>query len=178
MVEGVVPEDRASGISLWLVPEGAEADLFARLIDGLASRLGTPGFAPHVTLLPSLAGREGEVVRRAREMASTLEPHGLPLGPIEGRSEYFRCLYLRVPETLRLLTTRAQARLTFPATREAPFEPHLSLVYGGLSPEARESLIAELAPRVPARLACTVLEVVRTEGTAADWHSLARFDLS
>jgi 2'-5' RNA ligase len=176
-VEEAVPDDRASGISLWLVPEGDERDLVERLIGDLASRLGAPRFAPHVTLLPGLARREGDVVRRAKEMAATLEPHALALGAIEGRPEYFRCLYARVPETLRLLTTRAQARLTFRGAGEAPFEPHLSLLYGRLSPEDKEPLIAELTPRLPPRLTCTALEVVRTEGSTGDWRSLARFDL-
>jgi len=176
-VNEVASEDRAQGISLWLVPEGEVRDLIGSLIEEQASRLGTPPFAPHVTLLPGLRVREGEVVRRAKEMAATLEPHAMPLGPIEGRAEYFRCLYARVPETLRLLTTRAQARLTFRGAGEAPFEPHLSLVYGQLSPPEKEALIAELTPRLPSRLTCTALEVVRTEGLATDWRSLARFDL-
>jgi 2'-5' RNA ligase len=177
MKDGVPPEDQAVGISLWLVPEGDERDRIERLIGELASRLGTPLFTPHVTLLPGLKGREGDVVRRAKEMAATLEPHALPLGTIEGRSGYFRCLSVRIPETLRLLTTHAQARLTFRGAGEAPFEPHLSLVYGRLSPESKESLVAEISPRLPARLSCTVLEVVRTVGPAADWRSLARIAL-
>jgi Cyclic phosphodiesterase-like protein len=177
VADGGVSEDCATGISLWLVPEGDEGQLIERLIIELASRLGTPRFAPHVTLIPGLAGREGDVVRRTREMAATLEPHSVPVGPVEGRAEYFRCLYARIPETLRLLTTRAQARLTFPGAGEAVFEPHLSLVYGRLSPEEKEPLFADLAPRLPPRLTCTALEVVRTVGPAADWRSLARFDL-
>jgi 2'-5' RNA ligase len=168
---------QATGISLWLSPTGDERDLLASLIGELGARLGTPPFDPHVTLLPGLAGGEGEVLRRAREMAATLEPHALPLGAIEGRAEYFRCLYARVPETLRLLTTHALARLTFRRTAEVPFEPHLSLVYGRLSPAATEPLVAELGPRLPSRLTCPVLEVVRTEGPVADWRSLARFEM-
>jgi 2'-5' RNA ligase len=177
MVE-VVPDDRAQGISLWLVPEGDERHLVERLIANLAAKLGTPPFAPHVTLLPGLEGREGEVLRRAKEMAATLEPHAMPLAAVEGRSEYFRCLYARVPETLRLLTTRAQARLTFRGAGEAPFEPHLSLVYGWVSAEDKEPVIADLAVRLPKRLTCTALEVVRTEGPVADWRSLARLPLA
>ena len=177
MVDEAVPEDRATGISLWLVPEGDERQLLERLIGELASALGTPPFAPHVTLIPGLAGREGDVVRRTKEMAATLEPHSVPVGPVEGRAEYFRCLYARIPETLRLLTTRAQARLTFRGAGEAAFEPHLSLVYGRLSSEDKAPLIADLTPRLPKRLTCTALEVVLTEGPSADWRSLARFDL-
>ncbi len=172
-----VPVARATGISLWLVPDGDERDLLGRVIDDLAARLATPVFAPHVTLLPGLAGGEGEVIRRAKEMAASLEPHSMPLGPIEGRSDYFRCLYARVPETLRLLTTHALGRLTFRRTAEGPFEPHLSLVYGRLSPADKELLVAELTPRLPKRLTCTALDVVRTEGPVADWRSLARFDM-
>jgi hypothetical protein len=177
VVDEAVPEGRATGISLWLVPEGAEHQLLEHLIGELASALGTPPFAPHVTLMPGLAGREGDVIRRTREMAATLEPHSVPVGPVEGRTEYFRCLYARVPETLRLLTTRAQARLTFRGAGEAAFEPHLSLVYGRLPPEAKTPLIADLRNRLPTRLTCTALEVVLTEGPSADWRSLARFDL-
>jgi hypothetical protein len=177
MEKAAVPDDRATGISLWLVPEGDERQVLEGLIGDLASKLGAPPFAPHVTLIPGIAGREGDVVRRTREMAATLEPHALPLGPVEGRSEYFRCLYARIPETLRLLTTRAQARLTFRGAGEALFEPHLSLVYGSLSPEEKEPLIAALTGRLPPRLTCTVLEVVRTAGATSDWRSLARFEL-
>jgi hypothetical protein len=176
-MDDAVPVDRATGTSLWLVPEGDERDFLGRLIEGLAEKLRAPAFAPHVTLLPGLAGSEGEVVRRAKEMAATLEPHAMPLGPIEGRPEYFRCLYARVPETLRLLTTHALGRLTFRRTAEVAFEPHLSLLYGSLSSAERELLVAELTPRLPARLTCTALEVVRTQGPVAEWRSLARFDI-
>jgi 2'-5' RNA ligase len=172
-----VPVDQASGISIWLLPEGDERDLLANLIGELGARLGTPVFAPHVTLLPGLAGGEGDVIRRAKEMATTLEPHAMLLGPVEGRAEYFRCLYARVPETLRLLTTHALARLTFRRTTEVPFEPHLSLAYGRPSPAATEPLVAELGPRLPPRFTCSALEVVRTEGPVADWRSLARFEM-
>jgi hypothetical protein len=51
------------------------------------------------------------------------------------------------------------------------------LVYGRLSPEAIEPLIADLAPRLPPRLTCAALEVVRTQGPVADWRSLAHFEL-
>ena len=49
-------EARARGLSLWLMPEGAEGRRLAELIEGFAARLGTRPFPPHLTLLPGIEG--------------------------------------------------------------------------------------------------------------------------
>ena len=72
----------AHGLSLWLTLDGLARARLRDLIAGLASRLGGPVFEPHVTLLPGLAGPEGELRPRAAELAQGLAAHGAPLrGP-------------------------------------------------------------------------------------------------
>src|SRR4029077_20953168 len=118
----------------------------ARLISDLAARLGTSAFAPHVSLVTGVTRPAGEGVRRAGHLALALEPLSLPLRGPEGRDETFRCLYLPVGETLRLMATHALARSALRLDDEGAYEPHLSLVYGALRPEIKLPLVAELAP--------------------------------
>jgi len=165
----------ARGVSLWLVPVDEARRALSRLIAELAERLGTPAFAPHLTLVAGVTRSADDVVRRAGDLALALEPLSLPLRGPEGRDETFRCLYLPVGETLKLLATHALARSALRLGDEPLHEPHLSLVYGTLLPEQRLPLVAELAPRVTSRVEFAALEVVRTEGAVANWQSLAVF---
>lgn len=165
----------ARGVSLWLVPEGEAQAALARLIADLASRCGTPPFDPHVTLLAGLGLPAGEVVRRAGTLA--LDALVLALRPPEGRAEPFRCLYLPVIQTLRLLHTQAVARSAFGVQDEGPYEPHLSLVYGRLDEDRKSKLAKEIAADVPPPVRFAALEVVKTEGPVGEWRRLAHIQL-
>jgi hypothetical protein len=166
------------GLSLWLVPDGDERAALAELIAGLSSRLGTPCFEPHLTLLPGLARPGDEVVEAARVLAPALEQMVLPLRPPEGREETFRCLYLPVGETFRLLHAHALARAAFPSAEDRPFEPHLSLVYGQLPADRKDRLRQEILPGLPPRVRLAALDVVRTEGPVEEWRRLLRCPLA
>ncbi|HEY6548756.1 MAG TPA: 2'-5' RNA ligase family protein [Vicinamibacteria bacterium] len=167
----------ARGVSLWLLPEAAEGDRLARVISRLASRLGTPAFAPHVTLLPGLAFPKDEVVDRTAPLLTDLEALSVALGSPAGRDEPFQRLFLPVAMTFRLVHAHALFRSAFAPGDERPFEPHLSLVYGPLAEAEKASLLREIVPDLPKRLRLSTLEVVETEGPVEKWQSLARFPL-
>jgi 2'-5' RNA ligase len=169
--------DVGIGTSLWLVPADGVRDRLAALIRALAARFGTDAFVPHVTLLAGLRGREGEVVRRAGEMCRALEPVRLRASRVEGRDEFFRCLTLRVEETLALLTLNAQARISFARADPQAYEPHLSVLYGRLGPESRAEVEVELRRELPIAFEASVLEVWRTRGRTVEWSRLAAFPL-
>lgn len=173
----VRPTDVGVGTSLWLVPGEGARDRLTTLIRDLATRLGTEPFAPHVTLLAGLQGREGETVRKAGEMCRALEPVRLRASRVEGRDEFFRCLTLRVEETLALLTLHAQARISFARAEPSTYEPHVSVVYGYLDPRSRAEVETELRQEVPIAFEAPRLEVWRTEGRPSEWRRLAGFPL-
>lgn len=168
----VRPESHGLGASLWLVPDEPVRASLAATIEDLARRLGTTPFPPHVTLLSGMRAREGDVVRRAGEMCRALEPMRLRASKVEASASFFRCLALRVEETLGLLTAHAQAGMTF-APPDAPYEPHLSLVYGALDDAARAALVPELRQGLPVAFGVNSLEVWRTSGPVGDWKRLA-----
>jgi hypothetical protein len=160
------------GISLWLVPDEPERERLARLIAGLARRFDAPPFPPHVTLLAGLRTREGEAMRRGAEMCRALEPIHLRASRVETRPSHFRCLALRVEETLGLLTTRAQAAIAFDHPEEDAYEPHLSLLYAEPRFGAEAAALAEVKDAVPVRFGVDRLEVWRTSGPVAEWKAL------
>ena len=171
------PSGHARGVSLWLVPGGAVREHLAQVIAELARRYGTQAFEPHVTLLGGLALPEREVLARARRLAPRLSALPVPLTTLDGSDEYFRCLFLRVEETEELLTAHALASEAFGCAPGAPLKPHLSLLYGRLTSDARRTVLAELAGRPPESFVAHRLQVVRTEGAPAEWRPLAAHTL-
>ncbi len=170
-------EPRATGLSLWLMPEGADRESLAALIDHLAARLGTAAFAPHVTLLSSLSGSEAEVVDRARVVAAELRPLPLAFSGIDGTDEHFRCLFLRVVASAALWDAHVLAARLCGGEPEETFDPHLSLVYGDLDVRRRAELRRELHLEAPPPFDGRHLHVWRTEGPVAEWRELAVVEL-
>lgn len=168
---------RAKGTSLWLMPEGEVGKRLSALIARRAASLGTPPFAPHVTLLAGLAEREAEVLERAEQLARTLGPLRLRLEGLEGRDEPFRCLFVQVEATAALRAAHASAARAFLREPDPAFLPHLSLVYGRLPPERRTSLARELVAEAEGEFEARRLHVWRTEGVVADWRELGAFPL-
>jgi 2'-5' RNA ligase len=168
-------EPRARGVSLWLMPEGEVRDRLSALVVGLAARLGTAPFPPHVTLLPGLEASDEDVLAASRTLAGGLRPLAVRLVGVEGRDEHFRCLFARAAADAPLRSAHAAAARAFGREPDPAFLPHLSLVYGALAPAAKESLAAELRGEAAVAFQVRRLHVWRTEGPAGDWREIGAF---
>jgi hypothetical protein len=146
----------------------------AERIDGLALRLGTPRFEPHVTLLGGVLAPGEQVIEKTRTLTAELGPIRLQLTRPGGRDEFFRCLFLEVEAEPALADAHRRARELFGKSDEPPFFPHMSLVYGGLAPEAKNALLLELESDASWRGAtlASELRVVLTEGSVEEWRVL------
>lgn len=171
-------EGRGNGFSLWLMPEGESYESLTALVSGLAIRLGTPVFVPHVTLLAGLPGEEADLLPRAEALAARLPRLRVPLREIAGRDEYFRNLYVRADPAMSLRAAHGRAAEAFGRRPDPDFLPHLSLVYGRLPRDERQRIAASVRPDLPVAFEATALHVWRTEGTVGEWVSRARFELS
>jgi 2'-5' RNA ligase len=171
-----VDTDRARGVSLWLMPGEAVRQRLAALIEGLAARLGTLPFPPHLTLLPGIEGRaQDDVLAAGESLAAELRPLTVRLLSVEGRDEHFRCLFARAEADEPLRAAHAAAARAFDREPDPAFLPHLSLVYGTLPPVARWGLAAEVAAAVTVSFAAGRLHVWRTEGPVGDWREIGTF---
>jgi 2'-5' RNA ligase len=160
------------------MPEGESRLRLASLIGHLAARLGTEPFEPHVTLLPGLAQREDAVLHLASALASRLPPLRVRLRGVESRDEHYRCLFARAAADDPLVAAHAAAARAFGREPDPEFLPHLSLVYGTLTPETKGPLAVELGSTVPGSFAATRLHVWRTEGPVGDWREVGRLPLA
>jgi hypothetical protein len=171
-------EGRGHGISLWLMPDGTSAERLSALVSSLAARFGTPVFGPHVTLLHGLAADEQTVVGLAARVSEHLAGETVSLGPIEGRSEFFRCLYLRVEPAASLRAAHAHAAAAFQVSPDPEYLPHLSLVYGHLDTAEKGDVAAAVVSEVPSTIRLEAIEVWRTEGPVREWRLSGRFPLA
>jgi 2'-5' RNA ligase len=168
---------QARGVSLWLTPEGPEAQALGAIVSELSCRFGTPVFAPHVTLLAGLALHPDVVIGRCRELARGLHPLSLRFLGVQRGTDYFRTLYVLASPDLPILDARQRAESLFAAHPRESFMPHLSLLYGALPAETTRLLAEEVSSSSPATLLLRTLEVVSTEGPVSAWRSLARLPL-
>jgi 2'-5' RNA ligase len=158
------------------MPEGAEHDRLAALIGGLAVRLGTVSFAPHVTLLPGVLAPERDVLEIARALAAEVAPFPVELSGVGGAQAHFRCLYVRVRASEALRAAHACAARRFGREPDPSFDPHLSLVYGSLTAPVKAALARELAETTTCFEARHV-HAWRTDGPVGEWRRLGSFAL-
>jgi 2'-5' RNA ligase len=105
----------------------------------------TPVFEPHITLVSSFQGDENAIRDKASELAASIRPLDLTLQAAAHSDYYFRCVFLDVLGDPELLKARDIAQELFVGTEQPEeYRPHLSLVYGDLSAEERESIVQEI----------------------------------
>jgi 2'-5' RNA ligase len=169
-------EEEATGVSLWLVPEGEERAALDALVSRLAALHPAPTFAAHVTLVAGVELPEDEVIVRSEALARALYPLTVRFEGCGGFDEYFRALFLRVALTAELLGANARARAVFGRHGDPPFFPHLSLWYGRPAAAERARLTAAIGS-VSDGFEARRLSLVRTRGPVADWRPLGWFGL-
>ena len=165
---------RAKGFSLWLMPEGAPRERLAGWIARLADRYGGERFPPHVTLLGGAGGPRDDVLTRAATLAARLARLVVRLDGVDGGEGHFPCLFARVTPSGPLLAAHEAAARAFAREPEPGYLPHLSLLYGSLSPNHKQILAREIGTEVALRFQARRLHVWSTEGPVAEWRDPPR----
>lgn len=164
-------------LSLWMMPPPAVRARFHALIAELSRRVGTPPFEPHLTLSGIDAATETAAIRPIAALAARLPPLAIRLTDVGTTPAYFRCVFVRAEHTPVLDRAYHAARR---ALGQAPgeFMPHLSLIYGELTPATKERLIAEIGNRFDTTFIVERLALYDTAGPPPTWRCIADFRLS
>lgn len=174
-----MPNDKepvGKGCALWVMPAEPMFSLLADRISSLSRQLSTPLFEPHVTLLAGITLPEEESVKRCSSLASGLKPFRIELGETGQTDEYFRCVFASVIPAEPIMYAHRMAGKTFAIRDDAPYTPHVSLLYGYLQIEERKEIAT--AHRFLSGHAFEVLRLAlyHVTGATSEWRRVKEFD--
>jgi len=131
--------------TLWLVPPAtSRCDVVARAeIERLSRSNGVRPFPPHITLSPSFHCGQARAVELTRLVAAALSPISMHFVGVSHSCAFFKAIALTA-EASEALVHASQAAKRIVGTEKA-FDPHLSLLYGDLSEDARCKITEELS---------------------------------
>lgn len=162
--------------SIWLVPdrEAQEYQILDELIGEYArSYPDAPDFDPHITLLGGIETDEPTVVDRTQDLARGRDPLELAFGDVSCSTTTHQCVFFLVAPSVPLLEFRQAATEAVGRAAEM-YVPHLSLVYGELSPETRVRAVQSIdADSLPDSVRVDTVEVVDTDGPVSDWRTVS-----
>jgi 2'-5' RNA ligase len=167
----------SSRFSLWLVPDGAAAEIYQAIIDRLAREYGGPVFPPHLTLFGSITVDEAEALERARRLAAAAAPFTVEVDGIDVDATYFQSLFATVRATDALLALRQAAERTFDAPPGERYRPHISLLYGFFPDDVKQAIVRDLRRSLPPSFVTRTLLVNQSGDSVADWRTALRVGL-
>jgi 2'-5' RNA ligase len=174
--------NRTTGFHLFFEPEGDLKSELSGIISTLAKEYGTPVFVPHVTLLARIPAETESgpvpvetIVEKSQALAKSLTPFTLTLGHTGMESLYFKALYLHIKEQTEMRVLHAQALEHFFMDDEAPYLPHLSLLYGNHPNEQKQSTIETLTLPSQHSFVVRSVHLYKTEGEVHDWQFIKEF---
>lgn len=161
--------------ALWLIPQGTLYEETEKIIAELAKEFSAPAFHPHVTLLGGISGNEEEIVRLCSRLAKALRPFSIKLTTIDYLDDFYRCLYIRVEESKVIKEANAKAKEILGQNAACPYMPHLSLLYGNLSPSTKERIISSLDEIFEREFSVDRFFLVSLAGEPEVWNAVKEF---
>jgi Cyclic phosphodiesterase-like protein len=156
------------GYALWLLPEPRSFERLSAVIAEIARAEGSPRFEPHVTLVSGIALEAGEVMERARGLASALTPRDVLLARAAQRPDFFQALFLAV-EGGDLHGAHRRAAAEMGVTPSDAYRPHVSLLYGDFPAPTKSAILDHIGRHWNEACLLDRLAVVTPEGPPASW---------
>jgi hypothetical protein len=119
---------------------------------------------------------EEKALVRSALLAGILKLGRIELGEIGNVAEYFRCLFVTVVPPDSIIKARQTACRVF-GHQNTVYMPHVSLVYGKLSAEAKERIAVGLSSLSGQAFNVHSLALYRVSGAPREWKCIRGFGL-
>lgn len=116
---------------------------------------------------------ETAVLARTKELASKIQPFDIRLNRIEYLDRYFQCVFIKAEKTHDLMKTRACARALFGKKKDEEYMPHLSLIYGNLPPQVKQSIVQSEGGTLELQFRAGKIYLYHTAGSPEQWYCVS-----
>ena len=115
--------------SLWLMPDQGTAKHLRRLILELATKLNTPVFAPHITLVSDFSAPIDVVRTHCDRAVSAMGPIAAHSIEVDGTTAPFMSIFLKVHVPNEVIDLRNTLHSALDISDQENYLPHISLAY-------------------------------------------------
>ncbi len=162
-------------LSLWLIPEQEIYKKFQLLIKQLAAEYNSILFEPHVTLFGDVDVKDPDSA--CRLIASKIKPYTIKLDAVDYTERKYRALFIRVKKTPEVLNAYEITRKIV-GSDETDYMPHLSIYYGSLPVEAKESIIKKIGKTFTDEFIVNAIYCMNTPlNRESDWKIVQKYPL-
>ncbi|PIA17607.1 LigT-like protein [Coemansia reversa NRRL 1564] len=175
----------SSKYSLWLCPPTASSahSVLDTAIAELSASLGSPRFAPHVTLFsPIMASSNAEALKQTSAYVDQLRQLikdgatgiSVNIGDLATGSTFYQCVFFECTGSPDLFEANAIARKHWHIENRPPFRPHVSLLYENCPADKLACMKARVRSVLPADMPklsfmASEIYVVKTTGPWFQW---------
>lgn len=162
---------------LWLKPETTAHVELSELIRQLSQTYNTRLFDPHVTLLGNITGSEADLITKTAEVSKQVSRITATIERAAYLNEFYRSLFLLVKPTAELINANTYAKQAFRSLLNESFMPHLSLLYGNIPVDEKETIIKKLNSRLFTPFYLDKIVLFCTSNDPVKWYPVQSFPL-
>jgi len=140
--------DSEGSYSIWVMPKGPLAVQLKQQITEVREEFKGPQFEPHVTLLGGIRQSQAQVLKTAKLLAASLTPYELVFTDVHYAHTFHQCVFIRIKPQPEVVEAAARSRAAFGGDRDAPYMPHVSLLYAHIEEDRRQELVQRLHSRL------------------------------
>lgn len=168
--------DPLNSYYLWLIPQKEMYGAFQMIIKGLSKLYTTPVFEPHITLSIGLSGDENDLIKKTDAFVRKKYKFSVNTKDIKYTQGFLKALFLNIANTPAINEFNAQAVEHFKPLSHGPFQPHMSLLYGDITPDEKERIIAELN-FLPRTITFDKLKLIKGHPDVTQWQVIREWSL-
>ena len=168
---------KTKGYSIFLIPSGEFYKSLSLIIKKFSESFGTPLFEPHVTLLGGIIGKENEIKEKTHKLSLVIDPITIVLKDLDYQDYYLKSLIIEVEHSKDLMNANKAAERIFRIKDQNNYQPHLSLLYGDISIQAKKQSIKNLGNNIKGEFTVDSIYLVNAEGFIQDWKKIGGYRL-